>query len=108
MPARLVLRLLLACCLLLQVVTPLWACQHDAGSPGHHCCDGPGTPSDTGDKAPECRHCFGHGQTWNFYTPSAGPVFAGGVDRWRLSRESGPPPFFPDRLFKPPIFVPGS
>jgi hypothetical protein len=102
---KLLMRLILAGCLLLQVAVPVWACQHAGDTPCHHCCHdaAPGDTSD--DKASACSHCMGQGQTWSVVAVPAGPHIADGRDPWRASRQAGPPLVFPDRFFKPPIVV---
>ena len=97
------MRLLLTCCLLLQVAAPVWACQHAAATPCHHCCD---AADDADGQAPVCLHCAAHGQTWGVGAVPAVPAAVEGDGDWRPSRELAPPPVFADSLFKPPIFLP--
>ena len=101
MSSKLLIRLLLAGCLLLQLAAPAFACQHVASADCHHCCHDSGD-GDADDPAPLCAHCLGHGQTFSVTAPEADPVALTARDCWRASSEGGPPSDLPDPLFKPP------
>lgn len=104
---RLVARLLLAGCLLLQLAGTVWACEHDIDSTDcHHCCHDADMPAGDGECGPGCLHCVAHGQSWS--TAAVNPAHplpdSGGY--WRSSQIGGPLPRFADRLFRPPIPLP--
>jgi hypothetical protein len=103
--AKLLTRLILAGCLLLQVVAPVWACQQTGDTQCHHCCHDAGPGDNAEELAPICSHCMGHGQTWTVVAAPAGAVTVDDPDRWRPSRVIALPPVFPDTLFKPPIIA---
>lgn len=99
-------RLLLMFCLLMQLASPAHACDHTEGSldtQTHSCCPQDGAPhSDSDpDHGPCCAKCLTHMQFFGASLPSVSTV--GWIrSAWQLPEGERVAPSFAEALFKPP------
>ena len=102
---HLFLKMLLMTCLLLQLVAPAFACQHDGLSQPHQACHSQHDASQADDDREFCAKCFAGVHGWSPVTTLISPAFPIAGKSWTISA-------YPDltaapggRLFKPPISV---